>query len=42
MRNKETFQPELELIHKDPRSQYGVAGRLIGRLAVDALSLIHI
>ena len=40
MRNKESFQPELELIHKDPRSQYGAVSRLVGRLAVDAIGAI--
>ncbi|MEI7758923.1 MAG: hypothetical protein WCJ05_01960 [bacterium] len=40
MRNKETFQPELELIHKDSRSRFNGAGRLAGRVALDAVSAI--
>ena len=40
MRNKETFQPELELIHKDSRSQFNGVGRLAGRVALDAVSAI--
>jgi hypothetical protein len=40
MRNKESFQPELELVHKDPRSQFAATGRLVGRLAIDAIGAI--